>query len=484
MFKTDFLPVTAMACLTATTPVFADAQTTEILEEYFDLFKSTPVTIDVGAKDDGSRFTQWNDIVVRSESNDAVINIPWIKVSRKLLGGVEMTFAEEINGALQGFSENVGEPVKFVIQSKGAIVGIDGDAGARSYASSFDEMTFKTVGSKDIVVDAKVEGGSSNQTIKQGDAETTSGDFSFTTMVLNYAFDVDGQSVTSNSSFDGLSGEFDIPLYKDFDPENPIGFFDPERDAVITYRLGSGITDTVINSDAGPMTTKASYGAGSGKLALLDKVVELSGNLKDMNYDLSAPTLGIPPVKFTMAQTDAKITVPLDNIDKAKPADYKLAFNGLKISEDVWNLFDPQAILPRDDIDLDIDLSADMRWLKKLAEIDVNDKNQAPPFAVDSAKVNALNLRLAGAELKTDGAIVLDNAQFPPVPDGTVNVSLTGAQALLTKLTETGLLPAQNALAIRGMSAVFFDEQGEDHLVSTIKMHKNGRITANDIPIK
>ena len=80
----------------------------------------------------------------------------------------------------------------------------------------------------------------------------------------------------------------------------------------------------------------------------------------------------------------------------------------------------------------------------------------------------------------------IDNSQFPPVPDGMVNVSLKGAFGLLNKLTEMGLVPAQNAMMIQGMSGMFFKPggDGEDHLVSTIVMTKDGHISANGMPLK
>ncbi|KAB7614465.1 DUF2125 domain-containing protein [Amylibacter sp. SFDW26] len=473
----------AVSALSAT-PVFSDAQTTEILEEYFELFKSAPVTIDVGTKDDGSRFTQWNDIVVKYESSDAVLNIPWIKVSRKLLGGLEMTFAEEINGALKGFNEDTAEPIKFVVISKGAVVGIDGEAGARSYASEFDEVTFKTVGSDDISIDAIVTDGTSTQTIKKGEIDVSSGDFSVASMTFNYAFDVEGKALGSAASFDKLTGTFEIPLYKDIDQEDFMSSFDANQNMLIEYNVASGLAKTVVKDINGTFNVVTKHGVGFGKFALLDSIAEMSGETQDVSYDITAPDIGLPPIELGMKEMVAKFVVPLDNTEDAKASEIKFAMTGLNMSEGVWSIFDPKAILPRDEADLDIDLSANMLWLKKLAEINVNDKHQAPPVALESAKINAINLRVAGAELQTDGAIVLDNSQFPPVPDGTVNVSLKGAQGLLTKLSEAGLLPLQNALAIRGMSAVFFEDQGDDHLVSTIKMNKNGRITANDVPIK
>ncbi len=482
--KTHFCAAVLTTSLMTASPVFSDAQTTEILEEYLELFKSAPVTINVGAKDDGSRFSQWNDIVIKSVDDTMVVNIPWIKVDKKLLGGLELTFAEEISGAFEGIDTDDAKPIKFVMLNDGMTVGVDGDAGARSYASTFKEMTFKSVDSEEVNFIAKMMNGSSTQLMQKGDIQKTMGDFSFESMILNYDLKVDDQIMKSESEFSGLSGKFDLPIYGKFDLENPTSNFDPSRDLLIEYSVGSGTSKTNIENGYGPIEALVSYGEGSGKIAITDSVVELIGDTKDMSYDISAAAMGLPPVQLNAASADVKMAIPLDNIEESKQADYKIGLSGLTVSDQVWNIFDPQAILPRDAIELDIDLSADLRWLKKLAEIDVNDQNQSMPLAVDSAKINALNLKVAGAELQTEGSVLLDNKQFPPVPDGTVNVSLKGAQGLLEKLTQAGLLPAQNALAIRGMSAVFFEDRGEDNLVSTITMGKDGSITANGFPLQ
>jgi hypothetical protein len=105
---------------------------------------------------------------------------------------------------------------------------------------------------------------------------------------------------------------------------------------------------------------------------------------------------------------------------------------------------------------------------------------------VDNAEIKALNLKIAGAELQTTGSAIMDSSQFPPVPEGTVNISLTGAQGLIGKLTEIGLIPEQNVMMIQGMTAMFFrpGDGGEDHLISVIEMTKDGHIKANGMQIK
>ena len=469
----------------AATPAMSDGQSTKILEEYFDVLKSAPIVLEVGDKDDASKYTQWNNITLKSSDGKTQVAVPWIKVSKKLLGGFEMTFAEQINGVFQSPDPEVMEPVKFVIESKGNSVDIGGKEGARKYDSSFDEMIFRTIDSNLISVSAKMTDGRGTQVLETGDMGRSAGSFEIKNLVIDYSFALEGESMTSSATVQSFTGNFDIPIYDDFDPENPTGFFDASRNMVFEYSVDSGSSKSAANSAVGPIVLNAAFGAGAGTFGIKDEVATVEGTTQDLTYEMTATGMGFPPMQFNMSEAVVKITVPLDNVDESKPAGYKIALSGLKLSDPLWNMFDPKALLPRDDIDLDIDLLASMRWLKKISDIDMKNTNQAPPVAVDSAEIKAFNLKVAGADLQTSGSVLVDNSQFPPVPDGTVNISLKGGYGLLGKLTELGLVPAQNAAMIQGMVAMFFTPgDGEDHLVSVITMTKDGHISANGMPLK
>ena len=480
------LATTCAVSLIAGSPALSDAQSTQILEEYFDLFKSTPMVLAVGDKEDAGRYTQWNNITLKSDDGKAQVAIPWVKVSKKLLGGHVMTLAPKIDGAFQSPDPEVLEPVKFAIESKEMSVDISGDTDARSYASSFDEVLFQTLDNDQIKVSAKMVGGTGDQIMEAGENGKSTGSFDVKSMVIDYDMTIEGQDMKSTTSMESFAGKFEVPFYKDYDPDNPASFFDPARNMLIDYTSGAGSSKMSMVSETGPIDVNATFGGGSGTLGIADSIAKIAGTTSDLTYDVSAPQMGLPSMQFTMVGAKADISVPLDNVDESKPAGYKLALNQLKLSDQLWAMFDPKAVLPRDAIDLDIDLTANMRWLKKIAEIDIDDKEQKPPFALDSAEIIAFNLNLAGASLQTDGAVALDNTQFPPVPDGTVNVSLKGGQGLLSKLTEMGLIPAQQAMPIRAMTAMFFKPggDGDDHLISTIEMTKDGHIKANGMPLK
>jgi hypothetical protein len=481
--KNSFMASVCTITLIVGSPVAAEVQSTQILEEYFDVFKSTPIEVEVGDKEDNKKSSQWNNVTLKSTDGHMQIAIPWVKVSKKLLGGFEMTIAEIIDGAFQSPDPKALEPIRFVVESKNMTVDIDGKEGAREYNSTFEEIAFRTLDSNIIGISAKLIEGTSTNLMETG---KSSGNFNIKSIMVDYSTEIEGKMTTSTSTMMDLVGKFEVPFYNNFDAENPISGFDVSRDMFIDYSIGLGKTDISMGSADGPIKVNATFGSGSAKIGITDAIASISGSTKDIAYDINAVGMGLPPMQISAVEAIVKLSMPLDNVDESKPAGYKIALSGLNLSDQAWAMFDPTAVLPRDEIDLDIDIFASLRWVKKIAEIDVKNPGQEPPFVVDNAEIKALNLKIAGAELQTTGSAIMDNSQFPPVPEGTVNISLTGAQGLIGKLTEIGLIPEQNVMMIQGMTAMFFrpGDGGEDHLISVIEMTKDGHVKANGMQIK
>jgi hypothetical protein len=210
----------------------------------------------------------------------------------------------------------------------------------------------------------------------------------------------------------------------------------------------------------------------------------MTGNATDIIYNVSA--MGMPPMKVTLDSSVTTFAVPLDNVDDVKQAAIKMGMTGLELDPMIWAMFDPQGLLPKDKANLDIDISAGVKWLEKMAAFDPMKMASGLPVQFEDVKINALNLNAMGADLKTDGAFSVDTSSFPPAASGTANVSIKGVNDLMGKLTAAGLLPGQNAMMAKGMMGVFFKQGGEgvDHLTSQIMIAPNGSITANGIPLK
>jgi hypothetical protein len=90
-------------------------------------------------------------------------------------------------------------------------------------------------------------------------------------------------------------------------------------------------------------------------------------------------------------------------------------------------------------------------------------------------------LKAAGAEVTGKGAFTFDNSDtttFPgvPLPTGQLDLKLVGANGLLDKLVQMGLLPADQAMGARMMMGLFAKtvEGSDDTLTSTLEFKDKG----------
>ncbi|GHA47121.1 hypothetical protein GCM10008927_09870 [Amylibacter ulvae] len=464
---------------------FSEEQATKILEEYFDIFKSTPLVASIGNKDDARGHTQWDDIILKTEDGDAEISIPWVRVDKKLLGGHVLTIAPETTMAFEVPDADDAPKVEMTMTHTGMETNVSGEEGARSFETTFDNVAIKSTSESMFTIDATMTDGKTNTTIMGGDDPRSKGDFSFADLTLNYGFTIEDQKTEAFSSTKDLSGDFNMPIFGDFAGDNPFAGFDASKEVLINYRTGEIVSKSSATSPMGPINFEVNANSSDMKLSLLDNIANMTSNGSDIDYKFESVGLGMPPMDLSIAGMVSEIQIPIENMDDAKPAKIKMVLSEMALSDTIWGMFDPTAKLPRDNIDLNIDAQGDMRWTKTIADVSADPANPEPPVQMDNLQVNALNLNAAGAKLVTTGALLFHNMQFPPQVEGSMNVDLQGAQALLKKLTEIGLVPAQNAMMIQGMSAMFFRPGGgDDHLISEIKLSKDGGITANGMPIK
>jgi hypothetical protein len=102
------------------------------------------------------------------------------------------------------------------------------------------------------------------------------------------------------------------------------------------------------------------------------------------------------------------------------------------------------------------------------------------PGQINSLDINKVLLTLAGAELSGEGAFTFNNSGPVPMPAGTMNMMLTGANGLLDTLVNMGLVPEEQAMGARMMMGLFAKPgNGPDTLVSEIEVQENGAVLAN-----
>ncbi len=261
-----------------------------------------------------------------------------------------------------------------------------------------------------------------------------------------------------------------------------------------TYSHRFGQTEMIIHvTDAGEsldMQIAASGADATG--ALKGGTVTSDVSIRDAGLTMSGSDIPLPQIKAKLSELAYGTSLPLAKTDDFAPADLRIRLGGLEIDKAIWSLFDPGAVLPRDPIDFSVDVSGKVKWLANLFDedemlsmIDTDD----PGIQVSEATINELLLSALGAKFTAGGSFTFDNSDRTtfnglPAPKGTVTMSLTGLNGLMTRLAKLKVLPKEQIVMVKGMIGMIAQPgEGGDEYVSQIKVKPNGKILANGIPL-
>jgi len=155
-------------------------------------------------------------------------------------------------------------------------------------------------------------------------------------------------------------------------------------------------------------------------------------------------------------------------------------------------LFDPAAVLPRDPATIDVNLTGqttvfqDFMNFAKMMEL----SNDDVPLELNALTVKNFLISAAGASLSGTGDFAFNNDDLTsfdgmPAPSGSAELQIAGANGLIDKLIQMGLIAESDAMGARmmmGMLAVPGD--GDDTLKSKLEITEDGQILANGQRIK
>ncbi|WP_175469237.1 DUF2125 domain-containing protein [Pseudorhodobacter antarcticus] len=261
-------------------------------------------------------------------------------------------------------------------------------------------------------------------------------------------------------------------------------------DASFTYDSGN-LTVAGTDENSGKMNFASTSQGGTVNVSV-DKA-RLAYGLTGRGVQMTASGSSIPFPELTAGYDTAGLTLLIPVAKSDEPRDFVIEtrLEGLTVSDMIWSMVDPGATLPRDPATLIMSLKG---TAKVLADLMVDDgpgpDMMESPFQVETLDIDALQLTVAGAELKGDGALTFDNAQAPilggvaPMPVGKVNLSLTGATGLLEKLVALGLVDPQMT-AMFGMFAGMLAKPGPtpDSLIAEVEIKEGGQILSNGNPL-
>lgn len=246
--------------------------------------------------------------------------------------------------------------------------------------------------------------------------------------------------------------------------------------------MSAGATTVVANDTKAGKTTHVELMSAASALNfdLGPQGLVYGGSGKDVTMLASGGDLPFPELAIAYREAAFNLQMPLVKADQPQNFALLTRLVDFTISEEVWAMFDPTGQLPRDPATLVIDTKGTTTLTADIADPAAMGALQGPPALLDSLEVTALQAKAAGAELTGQGSFTFDNTDMEtfagyPAPTGTLNLTLTGGNGLMDKLTAMGLLSEEDVMGFRMMLAMFTTAvPDKDELTSTLEFRDKG----------
>jgi hypothetical protein len=371
---------------------------------------------------------------------------------------------------------------------------------ADSYTATLVDFSSQDAPPESISGHFLMERMNSTSTFHTGDWFDLEQDFSVGTMQMGYLVEFpDGKGkIDSSATYDEYDTHFQVRLPKDGIDFSQLATL--LRDGLmleLEYSVGAmtSLQDLVMVGGPG-MHQEITAESAIVKLDLSKVGAGLDVHADNYDFNMSPggqPSPSLFPIKGVIEKMGATFLVPLLKSDADQ--DFHLGYDlrGITVRDEIWAMADPAGGFPHTPARLTFDLTGKIQLAHDLANFEEMKKlveAGSPPGEVHSVALDNLNIAAVGATLTGAAAFTLDNSDmvtFPGFPalDGSAQVELTGANALLDTLTKLGLVPDDQAMGARMMMGIFMKAgEGDDTLTSKIDVSPDGKVFANGQRLK
>lgn len=461
-----------------------------------DYYTSVGYTLTTGSRTTEGSTLVLGDIRLQSGQDEAVIAcaIEEARLGDMGDGRVELTLSDRIPCTLS-YQPQQGESaeVEFDLSQSGGRVIISGSPADTQYALTAPAAAISSqgtidddTGSMDYALTATLSDITSTTSYRTGDMIEMTSDLSVGRTVVDLSSDSGGAdaaqrgTTTFHGEFADIAGTTEGTLPPDFYGSEPSAAIGDGMDVSGNFTVGA--SEARMNFEAGEMARLSEINVERGTLDFAVSKDGLRYNSGATNTRARVEQPNLPfPVEFSARQTETVLEMPLEAAEATQPYAMKLNLAGVEMSEGIWSLFDAGGRLPRDPMDLLVDLSGTAKLDASLYDPeDAVDLEAGQAIKIETLDLNALALSAVGAELTGKGAFDIDSTVTPPTADGSVDLTISGSDRLIDALIVAGLLPKDQAMGARMMLGMFtVPGQREDELISKIEIRKDGSISAN-----
>ncbi len=199
------------------------------------------------------------------------------------------------------------------------------------------------------------------------------------------------------------------------------------------------------------------------------------------------------PITISLAELGFSLDMPVVKSEAEQPFSFGVTLAELILPDVLWGIFDPGGTLPRDPASLIVDIAGKVQLFQDLLDPEaamMMEKTGTPPGQVTAVSIRRLLVSAVGAKLSGTGDFTLDNSDLKsfggmPRPAGAAKLRVEGANALMDKLIQMGIVSDEDAMGARMMLGMLtVPGEAPDTMNSTIEINEQGQIFANGQRIK
>jgi Uncharacterized protein conserved in bacteria (DUF2125) len=293
-------------------------------------------------------------------------------------------------------------------------------------------------------------------------------------------------------------GRFDMALILGASESTFSGTFPADIDWMMTETYPAGLA-VELDSTYESMSMRVAFqdrsqnfdfatenAGGNIGFGLSERAIRYELGAQGVTFNLSSNEVPFP-MAAAADSTLMRFNVPLAREDQPSPFSAAIAYQGVTVDDGLWAMVDPGGQVPRGPATVIMDVSGTVQILVDLLTMDPDElaRMSSPPGELRELTLNNLQVSFGGAELTGVGDLDFTPGQIIPVPVGSLELNLTGANGLIQTLSNAGLLPPEQAGMARGMLGMFaIPGSGPDSYTSSINFDANGGITANGVPLR
>lgn len=484
----------AIALMVLTAPAMADVTPEQVWQDWLDYFETTGYDVTEGSRELAGSTLTVKDVAFSFEADETQVSftVPEVKMQETGDGGVRTTYTDQQDVLVAGTDPD-GENFSLTLHMAypGNEMVSSGDKGNMTHAYSYPELSIqikelKTDGKTlDLPITVDLKGSTGTFQNVQGDKPA-------------WTMQHKSESLTASANIDQPEGKFNLTASMDgLEAAGKIITPGPDmniaEDMPAALKAGFASDGTI---KMGAMTANFDFldpaddTGGKGTMSSGPSDVAYQISLDGLGYQVSSSDLNVEvtssqmpfPIRYSLESSAVEMMLPIMKSDDAQPFKVAYSLAGLKLGDQIWDMFDPTRTLNRDPANIDLDVSGLLRVVKDVMDTSPSeDPVTDSPFEPVEITLNQFGLNALGAKVHATGEVRPSAEGGMEQPVGKALVKFSGVAELIQTLAQMGLVPSEQVMTANMMIGMFSVEDPDNAggRKTELEMKEDGSVFAN-----